>query len=325
MAARENFVTKRIAALVFIFGCTSLAWLVLGSTIFHRTFSSDEKLGSKVGSTWGTKQEQWPPFAVYTTVQQKRFQKEENGKTVTRTYEDKTDHVLAPDSSNIDVVLNLEHRQKGLLWYSTYAVKFGGDYVFQNPTDRDQLVTFKFKLPADKAVYDNLNIRINGQPMPSTMEAGMLAVQSRVAAHAVATMQVGYRSQGMDSWQYRLGADVAQARNLTLNMRTNFKDIDFAPNTLSPTTKRATANGWDLTWKYTNLLSGFQIGMTMPEKLQPGPLAGKISYFAPVSLLFFFFPDLHSHHDAWHRPAPDELLFPGGLVLCVSFAAGVSG
>jgi len=27
----------------------------------------------------------------------------------------------------------------------------------------------------------------------------------------------------------------------------------------------------------------------MPEKLQPGPLAGNISYFAPVSLLFFFF------------------------------------
>jgi inner membrane protein involved in colicin E2 resistance len=27
----------------------------------------------------------------------------------------------------------------------------------------------------------------------------------------------------------------------------------------------------------------------MPEKLQPGPLAGRISFFAPVSLLFFFF------------------------------------
>src|SRR5258708_39623554 len=29
--------------------------------------------------------------------------------------------------------------------------------------------------------------------------------------------------------------------------------------------------------------------MTMPEKPQPGPLAGEISRFAPVSLLFFFF------------------------------------
>jgi inner membrane protein involved in colicin E2 resistance len=29
--------------------------------------------------------------------------------------------------------------------------------------------------------------------------------------------------------------------------------------------------------------------MTMPEKLQPGPLAGQISYFALISLFFFFF------------------------------------
>jgi inner membrane protein involved in colicin E2 resistance len=29
--------------------------------------------------------------------------------------------------------------------------------------------------------------------------------------------------------------------------------------------------------------------MSMPEKLQPGPVAGQISFFAPVSLFFFFF------------------------------------
>src|SRR3954465_9443311 len=98
----EQLVTKRIGALIFIFGGTSLAWMILGSTIFNRTFSSDEKLNSTVGSTWGTKQEQTPPTAVFTTVQQKTFEKEENGKTVTKTYDDKTDHNLTPDSSNID-------------------------------------------------------------------------------------------------------------------------------------------------------------------------------------------------------------------------------
>jgi inner membrane protein involved in colicin E2 resistance len=72
-------------------------------------------------------------------------------------------------------------------------------------------------------------------------------------------------------------------------MKTNFKEVDFPADTLSPTEKKETADGWDLTWKYSNLLSGFQIGTTMPEKLQPGPLAGQISFFAPVSLFFFFF------------------------------------
>jgi inner membrane protein involved in colicin E2 resistance len=49
------------------------------------------------------------------------------------------------------------------------------------------------------------------------------------------------------------------------------------------------ANGWDLVWNYKNLVSGCHVGIALPQKLHPGPLAGRISYFAPVSLLLFFF------------------------------------
>ena len=58
---------------------------------------------------------------------------------------------------------------------------------------------------------------------------------------------------------------------------------------MSPTEERRTAQGWELQWKYQNLVSGFDIALKMPQKLQPGPLAGRISFFAPVSLFFFFF------------------------------------
>jgi len=72
-------------------------------------------------------------------------------------------------------------------------------------------------------------------------------------------------------------------------MTTDFNAVDFPEGTLSPTLKKKTKEGWLLTWKYSNLVTGNKIGMIMPEKLQPGPLAGRISFFAPVSLLFFFF------------------------------------
>src|SRR6187549_544911 len=72
-------------------------------------------------------------------------------------------------------------------------------------------------------------------------------------------------------------------------MTTNFADIDFPDNTLSPTKKTPNGGGWALEWNYRSLVSGYQIAMKMPEKLQPGPLAGRISFFAPVSLFFFFF------------------------------------
>jgi len=34
--------TKRIAAIVFIFACTSIAWFILGATIWYRTDSVEE-------------------------------------------------------------------------------------------------------------------------------------------------------------------------------------------------------------------------------------------------------------------------------------------
>jgi len=109
-------------------------------------------------------------------------------------------------------------------------------------------------------------------------------------------LEIGYKSQGLNDWRYNFGGpisatgqgagDVAQVRDFTLKMTTNFKDIDFPDNTLSPTNKTETSAGWTLDWNYKNLVSGYQIAMTMPEKLQPGPLAGRISFFAPVSLFF---------------------------------------
>ncbi|MCA1607805.1 MAG: inner membrane CreD family protein, partial [Acidobacteria bacterium] len=95
---------------------------------------------------------------------------------------------------------------------------------------------------------------------------------------------------GLDQWRYAFAAqDVTQVKDFTLRMKTNFKDIDFPENSLSPSIKTETNNGWDLNWSFKNLVSGYQIAMVMPEKLQPGPLAGRISFFAPVSLFFFFF------------------------------------
>ena len=281
--------TKRIGAIAFIWLCTTVAWMILAETISSRTYTSDEKLQSKVGSTWGTKQEQSPPTAYYWTTEEKKTETEFNDKKTVRTEQVTVGHDLPPQSSRIDVDLDLNHRQKGLLWYSTYAVKFAGVYQFTNPTSETQIVNFRLPFPAQQAIYDDLLMEVNGRPLAFTSDASAASGKVEVRAGEVAVLHVAYRSQGMDSWQYKLGDDVAQARNFALNMNTNFKDIDFAANTLSPTEKRETSRGWALSWKYVNLVSGFQIGMSMPEKLQPGPLAGQISYFAPVSLFFFFF------------------------------------
>mgnify|MGYP003288646404 CR=1 FL=1 len=282
--------TKRIAAIVFIFICTSVAWAILGGTIFQRTYNSGALSSDRVASTWGTPQNQAPPSASFKTKVEKKQETLENGKKVVKTV---TEDIVTPlplESSNINVDLDLQHRQKGLLWYSTYKVGFSGVYGFRNTSDKEQTVDFQLRFPTAKAIYDNLVFAVDGNSVPIKNEENAATTAFKVAAGKTAQLAVSYSSQGLDEWRYSFGsADVAQVNNFYLRMRTNFKDIDFPENTLSPSEKTETSTGWDLNWSYKSLLSGYQIAMVMPEKLQPGPLAGTISFFAPVSLFFFFF------------------------------------
>jgi len=282
--------TKRIIAIVFIFICTSVAWAILGATLFSRTYDSGSVSSDRVASLWGTAQNQAPPTASYKTTTTKQQAGVEMGVNVIKTISE--DHIteLPLESSKIDVDLDLQHRQKGLLWYSTYKVNFSGVYGFRNTSDKEQTVDFKLQFPTAQAIYDHLIFTVDVNNMPLTNEKNAAATAFKVAAGKTAQLAVSYSSQGLQSWRYRFGdGDVAQVRDFTLHMKTNFKDIDFPDNTLSPSEKTETSNGWDLNWSYKSLLSGYHIAMVMPEKLQPGPLAGRISFFAPVSLFFFFF------------------------------------
>jgi hypothetical protein len=196
---------------------------------------------------------------------------------------------LPLESSRVNVALHLDPRQKGLLWYNTYAVTFNGVYVFRNTSANAEAVSFRLRFPAEQAVYDDLTVLLDGNAMPITTDSSGATATANLAPGQSITAAFSYRSQGMESWVYKFGDQVSQVRDFDLNLKTNFKGVDFPPDTLSPTQKHETPGGWELVWNYKNLLSGLEIGTTMPEKLQPGPLAGQISLFAPVSLFFFFF------------------------------------
>jgi inner membrane protein involved in colicin E2 resistance len=281
---------QRIVAIIFIFIITAIAWGALGGTILSRTYDSSDVSDGRVESTWGTEQNQAPPAASYVMQISKKEETMENGKKVVKTTTEAVTVPLPLESSKIDVNLDLGHRQKGLLWYSTYKVDFMGHYTFRNISDKEQAVRFDLKFPTARAIYDNLTFAVDGNPLATSTGENAVAGIVTIGAGKVAQLAIGYSSQGLNQWRYSFGpGDVSQVRDFDLNMTTNFKDIDFPDNTLSPSEKTQTDKGWNLRWSYKNLLSGYQIAMAMPEKLQPGPLAGRISFFAPVSLFFFFF------------------------------------
>jgi hypothetical protein len=81
---------------------------------------------------------------------------------------------------------------------------------------------------------------------------------------------------------------VTRLHDFALEMRTHFADVDFPERTLSPSTRKRTADGWLMRWRFEQVVSGFGIGMLMPQRVQPGELASSLAFSAPVSLFFFF-------------------------------------
>jgi hypothetical protein len=284
----------RLAAIVAIYVIASLAWFVLGTSVTARSGEFDNRLSEEVALLWGGRQTQAAPeiwFERPTTVVDNVERTDASGQVVTEST--RRVHIervpLVAEASEVDVSLALDHRQKGLLWYDTYAVRVAARYRARNPDVEPRPIFVQVLFPSDQVQFDNFVFRINGQEAARAEDPSKGAV-----AHAVvppgeeAVIELAYDSRGMDTWSYAFApTGVADVRNFVLTVRTDFDRIDFPAGTMSPSTRERTDGGWELTWRFESLLTGQRIGMDLPNRPNPGPLAARITFFAPVSLLFF--------------------------------------
>jgi hypothetical protein len=283
---------KSIVAIVVVYLIAVVGWVALGGTITNRTAQQDTQLKQEVGQLWGTPLDQRSPWASLAIDNSVRPESPvEKGKTIVWARAESKKIDLPIIQNDISVGLDLDQRQKGLLWYSTYRVRFSGDYIFENTNDKDGVMTRNFAFPTSNGQYDDFKFEVDGASVPFTrQESSLIVATVPCAAKSRHRLLVTYNSQGLDRFKYRFDDGIAEVRNFKLVATTNFDGYDHPANTISPNvTKERTGNGWRLTWDFTDLIAGNGIGIEMPLKINPGPMAARISYFAPVSLGFFFF------------------------------------
>lgn len=284
----------RLFAIAMILGVATFAWFVLGASVTSRSGEFDSRMVTEVAQLWGGPHRQVAPTVliererqVEETIQQQTASGQTVASKVTRTV---IDHdVVALASSRVDVDLRLEHRQKGLLWYDTYTVRFSARYTVRNPDSGQRPLIARLAFPSKDALYDQFAVRFNGVDAPRLTDLSKgVEVRTVVAPGGTADLEVTYVSRGLDEWRYTLAeAGVSQVQDLRLRMTTDFDDVDFPPGTMSPTSRSRTDRGWQLDWQFASLVTGQAIGVDLPAKTNPGPLAARITFFAPVSLLFF--------------------------------------
>lgn len=257
----------KMIAIALIFMVAVVAWMVLGGSVVLRTDSADSRLSGQVGGLWGERQVQSVP--TFTGV---------TGGTA-----------LQLAGSDIAARFKLDDRRKGLLWYATYVVDFAATYKVFNPGSSAADADMTFAFPNPNGVYNGYAVKVDGHEVPVAYEQGKAVSRFTVPAGKTVSVATGYRTNGMDEWRYQPspgGAGVI--RDFTLKMSTDFASVDYPTDAVSPTQQKRTDGGWDLTWRYDSVVSGRPIALTMPKPTDAGPLVSRVSFFAPVSLLFFF-------------------------------------
>jgi hypothetical protein len=258
---------SRLIAIGFILICVTVAWAILGTSVFVRTESPalNDALDSRVQELWGPKHVQKAPLVVISDG-------------------DSESNVIL-DSSDIDVNFRIDHRRRGLKWYSTYVVDFDGAYTFHNPSDKTITATVTYEVPSPDITYENPVFRVQDVEATPSGTGEPMRFVVHLTPGQEANIHIAHTSRGMDTWRYSFADSLTTVRDFSLTMNTDFAEYDFPEHTISPT---AGSGSKELKWEFQGLVTNDDIGLAMPYKLNPGPLVGRMSYFAPVSLLFFF-------------------------------------
>ncbi len=264
---------RSVLAIIFIFCCTAVGWFILGGALAYRSEMSSGALTHQVRDSWGPELTQEHPIAWYESPTG------ETGRSL-----------VSPSASDIEVALRYEPRRKGLFWYRAYQTEFDARYEISNPTPIEQTVFVAFQLPSEYASYNAFTFELDGNSEEEPiLRNGTITQAVAVPAHSSVPLRVAYHARGLDRWDYKLGA-AERIKNFNLSMSTDFQEINFPLGTGSPTSRETLAedDGWELSWDYPDVIGAKPIGMDMPKALNAGPVAVRISFFAPVSLLFFF-------------------------------------
>jgi hypothetical protein len=269
----------RLAVVFVIFVGCAIAWAILGRSVSRRTDQANTSLRGQVEGLWGQPLTQVAPrFSL--------IHEETVGQGKKRHTQQVTEP-LTPDGSTLNADLRLDLRRKGLLWYRCYNVSFGGSYLVANPSDRPMTCRASVELPEANGTYSDLVFSLNGKRAVPVGQTATITASVALQPHQKGKLRFDYKTRGLETWTYKFGEGVANVKNLDLTVTTDFARVNFPPNTISPTTKEDQGGGMKLVWRFGNLLSGAAAGVEMPEKLNPGPIASRISFFAPVGLLFF--------------------------------------
>lgn len=264
-----NAKTFAAIGLVYLLACAG--WGILGTTTMLRSTEYRGRLDGAVERMWGVPLVQSAPSLSVDVPGSDRAR------------------WISAAKNTINVSLECDYRRKGLVWYPAYTCAFDGTYMIENTEQVGQKVRVHFDLPAKGGTYDDFVATVDGVPIGAAIDTQEgIGTIIELPPGRSADFRIAYKTRGMREWRYKMDANAGRVQNLELAVTTDFRNVDFPDGSLSPTQSEEAARGMRLRWAAADLITEQDVGVIVPERLNPGPVTSRITFFAPVCLIFFF-------------------------------------
>ena len=189
----------------------------------------------------------------------------------------------------------MDQRKKGNLWFPSFKAKFSAQYEFkikEVQKDKNRQYYLYTTLGSSNSIYNDIQLSINNEKISNVIPLiRKKEIKISPSKDGIVTLGLSYESTGMENLIYYItpdNDDINQINDFSLKMITDFKNYDFPKDMMSPLEKKEIDNGYELIWKFNKAVTGKDIGIVIPNKLNPGEIVSRVTFFAPVSLLFFF-------------------------------------
>jgi hypothetical protein len=175
---------------------------------------------------------------------------------------------LTRQAVTVDAAMN--YRKRGLVYFSGFDFRFGGDFDTENPFDRDVDVAFVFpiSLEKNKVLLSELSFTVNGAPAPVELgkDGDKLLWTGRLRPKERLAFRVAFKGRGLDAFTYAMDPGAA-VRNVSLAVNIRGGDnFDYPDGVVPATSVERVGDAVRLAWRFDSLESGIPIGVVLPSE-----------------------------------------------------------
>ena len=311
---------RKLLAVGLVFVGFSLAWIILGNVNTSRTEKQSQVLLTRVQNAYGGPLVITPPQIFYEVVLEKTVTI--NGIDTVSKHKQK--ELVDPSKTDISIDLRMERKKAGNLWFPVFTAAYQGEYEYNfESIPREYRAQSLFLLPglnSSESLFNNIEMKIDDtviQPLSKLVAGTPVKLEEKVILAGNVKVVFNYKTTGTDYMLYVISGQKQHLPNpdnkenfsgqinnvaekydyverltrlddFSVKVTTDFKNYDFPVRTIPPTDREAKGNITEFYWNFNKTVTGKNIGIIIPKLRNPGEIAGRISFFAPVSLLFFF-------------------------------------